>query len=58
VKRKQLIKVLESNGCYLLRQGGRYEIYFNPKTGRKQPIPRHNEIDDQLAKHIVKELGL
>jgi predicted RNA binding protein YcfA (HicA-like mRNA interferase family) len=58
VKRKQFIKMLESNGCYLLRQGGRHEIYINPKTGRKQPIPRHSEIDDQLAKHIVKELGL
>jgi hypothetical protein len=29
---------------------------MNPKTGKKQPVPRHNEIDEILAKHIIKEL--
>jgi len=28
----------------------------NPATGKKQPIPRHNEIDENLVKHIIKEL--
>jgi hypothetical protein len=23
----------------------------------KQPIPRHDEIDERLAKHIIKELA-
>ncbi len=31
-------------------------LYKNPKTGKKQPVPRHNEIDEHLAKHIIKEL--
>ncbi len=26
------------------------------ETGKKQPVPRHNEIDENLAKHIMKEL--
>ena len=31
-------------------------ISTNLMTGKKQPIPRHNEIDENLAKHIIKEL--
>jgi hypothetical protein len=29
---------------------------MNPKTGRKQPVPRHREIDEDLAEHILKIL--
>lgn len=58
MKRKELIKQLENKGCYLLRHGGRHDIYFNPRTGLKQPVPRHSEIDDRLAKHIKKYLGV
>jgi hypothetical protein len=39
-------------GCIFLRAGGRQDLYMNPKTGKKQPIPRHSEIDEQLARHI------
>ena len=31
-------------------------LYKNPTSGKKQPIPRHQEIDEHLAKHIIKEL--
>jgi predicted RNA binding protein YcfA (HicA-like mRNA interferase family) len=56
MKRKDLIKRLSSFGCVLLRHGNRHDLYGNPKTGKKQPVPRHNEIDEILAKHIIKEL--
>ena len=56
MKRKQLIKIISSAGCMLIRHGGRHDLYQNPKTGKKQPIPRHDEIDENLAKHIIKEL--
>jgi hypothetical protein len=42
----------------LHRRGGRHDIYINPSNGQKQPIPRHAEIDNALAKHIKKYLGL
>jgi len=58
MKRKELIKYLESKGCYLLRHGGRHDIYINPGNSLKQPVPRHSEINDNLAKHIKKYLGL
>lgn len=56
MKRKDLIKKITSIGCIILRQGHRHDLYNNPKTGKKQPVPRHNEIDEVLAKHIIKEL--
>jgi len=56
VKRKDLVKKLTDSGCDLVRHGGRHDLYKNPTTGKKQPIPRHNEIDENLAKHIIKEL--
>ncbi|MGA2331764.1 MAG: type II toxin-antitoxin system HicA family toxin [Syntrophales bacterium] len=57
MKRKDLIKKITSVGCILLRRGHRHDLYVNPKTGKKQPVPRHNEIDETLAKHIIKELA-
>jgi len=56
MKRKDLIKKITSFECILLRHGHRHDLYSNPKTGKKQPVPRHNEIDEALAKHIIKEL--
>ncbi|MCK4728634.1 MAG: type II toxin-antitoxin system HicA family toxin [Desulfobacterales bacterium] len=58
MKRKQFIRQLLQDGCVLLRPGSRHDIYLNPRTGQKQPVPRHNEIDNALAKHIRKYLGL
>ena len=57
MKRKELIKRITSAGCVLVRHGARHDLYRNPKTGKKQTIPRHNEIDESLAKHILKELA-
>lgn len=58
MKRRDLIRQLEQRGCTLARHGSRHDVYFNPATGLKQPVPRHSEIDDALAKHIKKYLGL
>jgi mRNA interferase HicA len=56
MKRKKLIKKISAAGCVLVRHGARHDLYRNPKTGKKQPVPRHDEIDENLAKHILKEL--
>jgi mRNA interferase HicA len=58
MKRKQSVQQLVQEGCVLLRAGARHDIYLNPSTGKRQPVPRHSEIDDALAKHIRKYLGL
>ena len=58
MKRRELIRLLVRDGCVLLRSGGRHDIWLNPNTGQKQPVPRHAEIENDLAKHIRKYLGL
>ena len=58
MKRDELIRQLTNQGCRLLRHGSRHDIYINPATGQKQPVPRHSEIDNALARHIKKHLGL
>jgi len=55
MKRIDLIRSLEQAGCLLIRRGVRHDWYNNPKTGT---IPRHREIADLLAKHILRKLGI
>lgn len=56
MKRKDLIKLLEQNGWYLDREGANHSIYTN--GDKTEPIPRHKEIDELLAKAIIKRQGL
>lgn len=42
----------------LHRHGSRHDIYLNPSTGKRQPVPRHSEIDEALARHIKRQLGV
>jgi predicted RNA binding protein YcfA (HicA-like mRNA interferase family) len=57
MKRNELIKRITEVGCVFIRHGGNHDLYKNPRTGKKQPIPRHNEIDDHLARHIINILA-
>ena len=56
MKRRDLVKKIEEAGCELLRHGGRHDIYHNPATGRSEPVPRHREINEILAKKIIRSL--
>jgi mRNA interferase HicA len=56
MKRTDLVRKLEEEGCLLVRHGGNHDWYRNPKTGFSQPVPRHREIHEFLAKHILKRL--
>ena len=56
MKRRDLIKKLEQNGWYFLRSGNKHDIYTNGK--RIEPIGRHTEIDEELAKKILKRNGI
>jgi mRNA interferase HicA len=57
VKRIDLIKAIEALGCEFVRHGGKHDWYRNPQTGVAQPVPRHREIKENLAKRILKMLG-
>lgn len=56
MKRKLLLKILKQHDCILLRNGAKHDIYHNPIKGTTQPIPRHNDINEMLAKKIIKDL--
>ncbi|MCD6337954.1 MAG: type II toxin-antitoxin system HicA family toxin [Verrucomicrobia bacterium] len=56
MKRKDLIKKLENMECVLIRHGGKHDWYHNPRTKISQPVPRHKEINEYLAKRIIKML--
>jgi len=57
VKKKDLIKRIESMGCVFVRHGSNHDWYKNPEKEKYQPIPRHNEIGESLAKRIIKKLS-
>ncbi len=56
MKHRDLIKKIEKTGCMFIRHGGKHDWYQNPITKACQPIPRHREINEILAKNIIKKL--
>jgi len=57
VKRAELINAIEKLGGVLIRHGGKHDWYRNPVTGVAQPVPRHREIKEHLARHIIRMLS-
>lgn len=58
MKRRELIRHLQSNGCQLLREGAKHSIYFEPTSQKTASVPRHTEIADLLARKICRDLGI
>jgi len=58
MKRRDLLRHLEANGCYFVREGGSHSIYENSSNGRRASIPRHSEIKKFFAKDICRQLGI
>ena len=56
MKQRDLIKQLEDNGFVFERHGGNHDIYRRGKDIEK--IPRHKEINEKLAKIILKKWNL
>ncbi len=52
MKRNDLIKRLEKNGWWVAREGANHTIYTN--GSKCEPIPRHKELNELLAKAIIK----
>jgi len=58
MKRAELLRHLERNGCALLREGAKHTVYHNPKVQRTATVPRHKEIKAPTAERICKDLGV
>jgi mRNA interferase HicA len=56
VKRKKFVKYLTDNGAVPVREGRRHSIFAKGK--HMTEIPRHNEIVDELARKICRDLGI
>ncbi|MFH1051198.1 MAG: type II toxin-antitoxin system HicA family toxin [bacterium] len=56
VKRKDLIKFLEQNGFFLLREGANHSIYTN--GDKTIPVKRHSQFDRITANEICKQAGI
>jgi predicted RNA binding protein YcfA (HicA-like mRNA interferase family) len=57
MKRADLIKQLTTRGAIFIRHGSNHDIYMQPKNGNTEPVPRHNEIKEFMARKILKNLS-
>ena len=56
MKRRDLVKKLIKVGFIFERHGGNHDIYR--RGDEIEQIPRHKEINEQLAKAILRKWGL
>ncbi|WP_068470558.1 type II toxin-antitoxin system HicA family toxin [Candidatus Protochlamydia phocaeensis] len=53
MKKRDLEKKLSQQGWWLDRHGGNHDIWTNGEI--YEPVPRHPEINELLAKKILKK---
>ncbi|MBM3934769.1 MAG: type II toxin-antitoxin system HicA family toxin [SAR202 cluster bacterium] len=58
MRRSDLIKYMRSQGCEFVRDGARHSWWRNPALNKATAVPRHSEIDDDLARNICRDLGI
>lgn len=56
MKRQVLLKLFAKAGWRVLREGANHTILTNGKF--VEPLPRHREVDEGLAKDLIKKHGL
>lgn len=55
MKRKELERKLAKAGWRLLRHGGNHDIWTDGTL--EEPVPRHAEINELLARKILRKAG-
>ena len=55
----ELLRLLKKHGCTFVRNGGRHDIYKNPK-GDEFPVGRHlkEEVKTATLHTILKQAGI
>ena len=56
MKRRELIKKLEKAGFVFSRHGGNHDVYT--RGDDEEMIPRHKEINEMLAKGMIRKWNL
>lgn len=54
MKRRDVVKALEDAGYILLRDTGKHSMYYNPTTGKVEPVGHGREIPEETAKAIIR----
>ena len=57
MKRGALLKRIKAQGCVFIKHGKKHDVYKNPRTGIEERIPRHTDINENLAWHIIRNLS-
>ncbi|MHB1155461.1 MAG: type II toxin-antitoxin system HicA family toxin [Phycisphaerales bacterium] len=55
--RRKVLKALADRGFVVLREGGAHTIVAKPGQ-RREPVPRHNELNRLTTKRIARNLGI
>ncbi len=58
MKRRDLLRHLQTHGCRLEREGGKHSLWLNPATDEVEAVPRHVEIGKHLARKICRSLSV
>ena len=58
MKRIKLLKHLQEQGCEFYKEGANHTVYINRVANYLSAIPRHSNIDDNLAIKICKDLNV
>ena len=53
MKRNKLESALKELGWRFLRHGGKHDVWTD--GNKQEPIPRHNDIDEKLARSIIRK---
>lgn len=56
MKHRDLVKRLEKAGFHFERHGGGHDIYR--RGDDEESVPRHKEINENLARHIIRKWNL
>lgn len=56
MKQRDFIKKLEEGGFVFERHGSNHDVYM--RGTEREEVPRHKEINEKLAKAVLKRRGL
>jgi predicted RNA binding protein YcfA (HicA-like mRNA interferase family) len=54
VKRQKLLKEIAKRGAVFVRHGANHDIYENPQRNTSTQVPRHANINELVARAIIK----
>ena len=58
MKRRDLLRHLQTHGCRFDREGAKHSLWLNPATGAVEAVPRHVEIGKHLSRKICRQLSV